>query len=290
MKSLLLFFLTTTSLIAAEQKPYRVYLKPGIILTKISDKKEVRTTKGIYANVLETSPTRREHFIVYDKTGKPAYMTNAENITDIANEIQLLPNVDANITYPAPMSHQSDDKIAFLDTNFNMHLESYILSAFNTIYPAEATSVIAPRFEVRTMYNSDLPVNFGIGFNYQNVNFKTTDDDDINFTIFSFGPQIERVIYTKEILAVTVVGGGEFAPIYKAVGNEFTEKYSALLFNIGVEGTWDTRFGKWSLGTHWRHHDLTLTETNRTDINPVPESISTNSIGIMAGYKYEWNL
>ena len=290
MKYLYFFFLTTTMLYAADQKPYRVYLRPGVILTKISDKKEFKTTEGIYANVLETSPTRRERFIVFDKLGKARYTTEAESITEIADEIQILPKVDANITYPAPLSHQSDDKFALIDTNFNLHLESYSMTAFNSLYESSPSSVIAPRVEVRTLYNSDLPVNFGIVFNYQNINFKSTDNGDVNFTIFSFGPQIERIIYTEEILSLSALLGGELAPVYQAVNGEFKEKYQAMLFDIGLEATWDTRFGKWSLGSHFRHHQLTLSETNRENINPVPESMTTNSIGVMAGYKYEWNL
>lgn len=290
MKKLLFFFLTATTLHAADQKPYRVFLKPGVILTKISDKKEFKTSKGIYAHVLETGPDRRERFIVFDKLGKARYTTEAKNITEIADEIQILPKLDASISYPAPMSHEGDDKFALLDTNFNLHLESYNMTAFNSIYESSTSSVIAPRVELRTLYNSDLPVNFGIVFNYQNINFKSTDNGDVNFTIFSFGPQIERIIYTEEILSISAVLGGEFAPVYQAVNGEFKEKYKAMLFDIGLESTWDTQFGKWSLGTHFRHHDLALSETNRENINPVPESITTNSIGVMAGYKYEWNL
>ena len=290
MKYFLLFILISTSLMADDRKPYRVYLKEGAILTKLSDKSKVKLTKGIFVNVLETSPTRREIFIVYDKNGKAAYQADAEAINEIADETRLLPDVDADIVYPAPVLHHSNDKVAFLDTNFNLHFDNFQTGIFKNIYESTSSSVIGPRYELRTLYKSDMPVNFGVSLNYQTLSFKDSSNENINFSILSFGPQIERTVYREELLALSVVGGGEFAPVYKATSGEFTEEYSAMLFNLGLEGTWDTRLGKFSLGTHFRYHDLTLSETNRPNINLVPESVTTSSIGVMAGYKYEWDL
>lgn len=291
MKYLVLFILLFAINLKAEvQKPYKVYLKPGAVLTKLSDKTEVILTKGIFVNVLETNPTRRDHYIVYDKKGKALYTTEAAEINEIAEDTRLLPKVSGNVTYPAPVFHHSDDQVAFLDTNFNLHLDNFQLGAFQNFYQATGSSVIGARYELRTLYNSDMPVNFGISLNYQALSFLDSENENINFSILSFGPQLERLLFKEELLSLSIVGGGEFAPIYKATSSEFTEEYKALLFNIGLEGTWNTRFGKWSLGTHFRYHDLTLSESSRTNISPVPESITTSSIGVMAGYKYEWDL
>lgn len=288
---LLIFFLFVAySLTAAERKPYRVYLKPGTLLTKISDRSQVETTRGIYAHVLETSPTRRELFIVYDKAGKPVYETSAQAINEIEQDIQILPKVDANVIYPAPATHHSDNKIAYFNTQFNLHLDILQTSSLDSIYGQNLSNATGPRYEVRSLYESDLPINFGLGLNYQSVSWTNEAEGNITLSILSFGPQLERVLYTEKNLSVSFLAGGEFAPIYKSASSEFNEKYRAMLFDLGVEALWATRFGQWSLGSHFRHHELTLTSTNRVTLDPVPESMTVNSIGAMVGYKYEWNL
>ena len=275
--------------LAEDLKPYRVYLKPGTTLTRLSDKKNFSIEKGIYAHVLETNPMRRDHFIVYNKAGKPVYETLSDGIVEIEKDIQILPNVDAEISYPPPSSLKANNKYAFLDTQFNVHLDRLQMSPLNSIYSQELDSAVGNRFEVRTLYTSELPVNFGLSLNYQTATWEN-DIDEVKLSILSFGPQIQRYIYQEEKLAISLHLGGEFAPIYRTSSGDSVERYKAILFDLGIEAMWQTDFGKWSLGSHYRRHDLTLTSSTRAGSNPVPEELIINSIGAMVGYKYEWDL
>lgn len=275
--------------LAEDLKPYRVYLKPGTTLTRLSDKKNFSIEKGIYAHVLETNPMRRDHFIVYNKAGKPVYEMLSDGIVEIEKDIQILPNVDAEISYPPPSTLKANNKYAFLDTQFNVHLDRLQMSPLNTIYSQELDSAVGNRFEVRTLYTSELPVNFGLSLNYQTATWEN-DIDEVKLSILSFGPQIQRYIYQEEKLAISLHLGGEFAPIYRTSSGDSVERYKAILFDLGIEAMWQTDFGKWSLGSHYRRHDLTLTSSTRTGSNPVPEELIINSIGAMVGYKYEWDL
>ncbi|MBC7712121.1 MAG: hypothetical protein H7177_02210 [Rhizobacter sp.] len=290
---LFLFFMLIFSVAAnavEKRKPYLVFLRPGTTLTRISDRKEVELTKGIYANVLETNPNRRDLFIVYNKAGKPLYETSALGIMEVANDLRILPNVDAEISYPAPTVSRTNDKMAFIDSQFNIHFDSLQTAALNPDISQNVSSAVGPRYELRTLYNSTIPVNFGLGVNYESIGWNNDQGDPTTLTIFSFGPQIERVVYNEDTISASVLFGAEFAPVYQSKSGDFTEKYKAMLFDIGVEGNWATQYGKWCAGIHYRHHDLTLTSTTRTNVGPVPEEISLNSIGVMLGYKYEWDL
>ena len=258
-------------------------------MKRISDKKDVVLDKGIYVNVLETNANRRELFLVYNKKGIPLYEIKAEGIVEIDQDIKLLPNVDAEISYPAHAKLAADDKVVFLNTHFNLHFDNLQTTPFNTIYNVDLTSVLGTRYEVRTLYVSRLPVNFGFGINFQNASW-SNEFDQIKLSIMSLGPQIEKQFYADDNMIVSVLAGAEFAPIYRTSSGDSVEKYKAMLFDLGAEATWETRFGKWSLGGHYRRHDLTLTESSRAGLNPVPEELIINSIGAMVGYKYEWNL
>lgn len=278
------------SVVAEEGKPYKVFLKSGSELTKIKDKKKVVIERGIYAFVLETSPTRREIFNVYDKEGKIQYQTLASSIVEIEDDIRVLPKANAEISYPAPTIEHGYNEKFYFDTQFNTHLDNVDISQLNGIYTqGSSSSTIGNRFELRTLYISELPVNFGLGLNYQRASWNN-EADDINLSILSLGPQIQHYIYEDKEKAVSLHLGAEYAPIYKTTSGESAEKYKAIVLDLGIESLWDTRFGKWSLGAHFRRHDLTLTSTTRANAIALPEEIIINTIGGMLGYKYEWEL
>lgn len=290
MKLILIFsFLFSAALSASEAKPYQVYLKPGTVLTRLSDKKEVTLPKGIYADVLETNPVRRDVFVVYDKNGKPAYATSSQGIVEIDKDIKILPNVNAEITYPPPSSLKSDNKEAYFDTQFNLHLDQLQMSAVNSIYSQELESAFSNRYELRTMYISELPINFGLGLNYQ-LAYWENDVDEVKLSALSFGPQLQRYLYAEDSMAISLLVSAEYAPLYRTSSGNSVENFKAMLFDIGTEIMWDTYFGKWSLGAHYRRHDLTLTSSTRPGVDAVPEELIINSIGAMVGYKYEWDL
>lgn len=278
-----------SNILAAELKPYKVYLKPGTVLTGLKDQKDVRITRGIYVFVLETNVLKRDHFIVYDKAGKPAFETTALGIVEIQKDIALLPDVDAEVIYPEPSVFRSNNKHAFFDTQFNMHFDNINASPFNTLYGTEFSSTLANRFELRTLYTSSLPVNFGLSLNYETASW-SSENGNMELSAISFGPHLQRYIYEKENVAVSILFGAEYSPNYKTTTSEFTDKYHATMLDLGAEVLWGTSFGKWSAGAHIRRHNLSLTSSSRTDFYPVPEDITINSIGAMLGYKYEWDL
>lgn len=284
-----LLFLVASSLSADTIKTFRAYLKPQSVLTRLSDKSNYTLTRGIYADVTPTSTTRTDYFIVYDKTGKALYEAPAEAVVEITADFELLPKLDAGITYPAPSVAKQSNQFAFFDTQFNLHLDRLQTSAFNEIYAQELEAAMANRWEIRTLYVSELPVNFGFSFNYQTATWEN-DLDEVKLSILSFGPQLERALYAHEQTVISIHLGAEYAPLYRTSSGDLTENYQAVLFDLGVEATWDTRFGKWSAGSHFRRHDLTLSSTDRTGVTLVPSEIIVNSIGAMVGYKYEWDL
>lgn len=278
-----------SNILAAELKPYKVYLKPGSILTDLQTHQEQQIPRGIYAYVLETNPLRRDHFIVYDKNMKAAFETTALGIVEIEKDITILPNIDARTIYPPPSVFRANNKNAFFDTQFNMHLENINATAFNSLYKTEFSSSLGKRFEFRTLFSSELPVNFGVALNYQTASW-SDKNSNMNFSAISFGPHLQHYIYEDEKRAFSLLMGCEFSPTYKTSTNEFTDKYSAVILDLGIEILWQADFGKLSAGAHFRRHDLKLNSTSRPNISPLPEDIIVNSIGAMLGYKYEWDL
>jgi hypothetical protein len=289
-----IIFIHSAVLFAQEQAPYRVYLKPGSVIESVKTKSFHKTDRGIYVFVTAIK-NNRSHFYVYDKNKKPVYVADANSIIEFEKDIQLLPNVDAETTYPAPSVMHAHNKYAFFDTQFNFHLDNMQSSKNYELPYALPTGIIAKRFELRTLYTSELPVNFGFTMNYQTATWEVENIETVNATlsILSFGPQIQRYVYEEDNMAISILLGGEYAPIYSVSTGELKDKYTGVLFNVGAEFLWKTDLGKWSLGAHYRRHDLTLQSSpmfQLEGIQTVPENIVINSIGGMLGYKYEWDL
>lgn len=274
-----------------DRKPYIVYLRPGTVLKNLKDQSEVQLPKGIYAHVLDLDPKRRDFFHVYNKEGVALYETTATGIHEMTEDIRLLPNVDASISYPPPSEYKADNSSATYSTLFNAHYDNLQTTELNLIYSDQLESVLAPRYELRTLYRgAKIPVDFGLGVNYQFTSW-SNDVNRVKLSILSFGPYFDHLFYANELLDLHAILGGEIAPIYRtSTGNE-SQNYKATLFDIGVEGSLKKFYGTWSLGAHYRRHNLTLDKVPSTaNTELYPKEIVINSIGVMLGYKYDWDL
>lgn len=289
MAILLVGIILSLSLQAAELAPYTVYLKQGKRLINLNDKSESILPKGIYAKVLELDPKRRDQFYVYDKSGKAIYITDAEGLVEIAEDIRLLPNVDAEKIYPPKSVFKTENKTALFDSQFSIHFDSLGLSSLNEIYNDEISSVLSNRYEARTLYASDLSFNFGVCLNYQSAYWKN-DVEEVKISILSFGPIFQYNIVRDDDLKIKALMSAETAPIYSGTTSNYTDKYSAILFDFGLESEWETPVGIVSLGGHYRHHELKLQKTTRQNIQLPPKEYGLNSFGATIGYKVEWNL
>ena len=277
------------SLQASEAKPYLVYIKPGSILTKISDKSEVKIDKGIYAKVLELSKTKREQFYIYDKEGDAKYIVDSINLVEVSDDIHILPDINAEKTFPVQSIFKTENKLANYHSQINLHFDNLKLSELNNIYNDQISNVLATRYEIRTLYVTNLLFDFGLGLNYQSAYWKN-DVEQVKLSILSLGPHFRYNAYTNNDFNLNIVGAGELAPIYQGRSTLYTDKYSAMLYDLGIESEWETFIGKLSIGSHFRHHSIALTESNRSDLQVTPSEFSLNSLGIMIGYKIEWEL
>lgn len=277
------------SSMAEVQKPYSVFLKAGTILTKLSDKSEVILSEGIYAKVLEKNFNKRDLFYVYDKNGVALFQVAALDLVEIIEDTKLLPSYDAQKIYPAKLDFKADNKFALLNSQLNVHIDSLAVSDLNDIYNDQIGNVVSFRYEARTFYISNLPLDFGLSLNYQSAYWKN-DIEQVKLSILSLGPQFRYRFKTFSDFNIFGIFGAEIAPIYNGSSDTHKDKYSASLFDLGIESEWHAPIGVFSLGSHFRHHRIALLESDRTNIQLLPKEFSLSSVGVMFGYKIEWDL
>ena len=286
---LLLFTFISLGLSAEEPKPYTAFIIAGAVLTKLSDKSQVILSEGLYVKVLEINPKRRDQFIVYDKSGVAKYQVGALDLVEVAEDYKILPVYEAKKVYPPKSDFKTENKFAKFDSQFNFHVDSLALASLNNIYNDQISSVISPRYEIRTLYVTELPLEMGFNLNYQSTYWKN-DIEEVKLSILSLGPQFKYKFNEIKNFKLAALLGAEIAPIYQGSAGALKDKYSAILYDLGVESEWHYPFGIFTLGSHYRLHRLALSETNRTDSEFLPKEYTVSSFGIMFGYKIEWEL
>ncbi len=289
MKWLWIVFIWISFSYADEAKPYRVYIKPGAILKKINEKKSFALPRGIYAFVLDRDFNRQEDLYVYDKKGNPLYEVDGNDIVEIESDIALLPNPKADTRYPIPSTFKAFNKHFYFDTQFNVHFDQISTNKFSELNTQENSRAVGNRFEIKTKALTLFPVDFGITVNYESSTW-SSEFEDVSLAILSFGPFIEKSIYEEDKFSVFLNFGAEVAPLYRTKSVNFKDDFQGLLVDLGADGLWDTEYGKWSLGAHYRYHDLTLLNGENKNSQVVPRNFIISTIGMMIGYKYEWNL
>lgn len=290
MKSIFTFlFLSTSSAFSNDLKPYTVYLKEGAILTSLEDQSVSTLSKGIYAQVLEINPKKRTLFNVYDKKGVARYQTSSIGVVEIEDDIKLLPGIDAEKIAPPKSVFQAENKISNIDSQFNIHFESFRLSSLNEIYKDEISAVFSQRYEARSFYRPEWPLRFGFSLNYQNAYWEN-NVESLRLTILSSGPHFQYSLFEDEYVQITSLAGVEIAPFYEGSSTLYTDTYSAVLYDIGLESVWKTEYGLFSFGSHFRLHNIVLTKSNRPNRELKPREYSLHTLGAMIGYKIEWNL
>jgi len=284
-----LFFFWICTAFADEAKPYRVYIKPGAILKKISDKHSYALPRGIYAFVLDRDYSRQENLFVYDKKGNPLYEVDGNDIVEIESDIALFPTSKADIRYPIPSTFKASNKQFYFDTQFNVHFDQISTSKLSELNDQNINSAIGNRFEIKTKLLTLFPVDFGITVNFESSTW-SSEIEDVSLAIFSFGPYIQKSLYEEDNFSFFLNIGAELAPIYETKSTNYKDKFQGVLLDLGADGLWDTQYGKWSLGVHYRHHDLTLLNGENKNTPLVPENFAISTIGLIIGYKYEWKL
>lgn len=275
---------------AQSDLPYPAYIKPGAILTRVSDNKSFVSDVGLFVKVKESHPTKRDLFYVYNKKGELIYTVQPQYITEISEDIRVYPKVNAEVIYPPRSELKSPDQFFNFNTQFNLHISSFDPNAFNSFYQPEDSSANLTRFEFRSIYVSEFPIHFGMTASFQYGTWLDTNSDKVKLKNFSIGPILEYGFYQRENLNVKAVLSGEFAPLYETSSINSKEKYSSLIFQIGTEANYQTVLGTFNFGINYRKQDLNINSSTASSSGVADEDISLGNIGITVGYILNWTL
>ena len=204
-------------------------------------------------------------------------------------DLNILPGINAEKIYPPKSTFKNQNPYARFDSQVSLHFDFIQVSNLNAIYKDQASTVPSARYEVRTLYTTDLPIEFGFSLNYQSA-YLINNSENIKLSILSMGPLFKYKCYSEDDVDIHFLVGAEISPLYQDISSQYTDSYSAVIFDLGLESEWNGPLGTIQFGSHLRHHNIALSNTNRPNVDLAPQEFSLNSLGIMIGYKIIWDL
>lgn len=267
--------------------PFQVYIKPQSKLSDLNFTEFVKTTKGIYANVIEKDHVARSEFWVLDKKGEKRYIVSSKDIVELKNDTDILPTELGNTTYPAKSLNFSYDHRINFESEFSLHFDNLNLSPLQNITNDQVQTIQAPRYQFSTNYIATIPVNIGLGISLQEAAWKNQDLLTNQLTIFTFGPNIKYRISDSDFYSVAAQFTFEYALNYQTATNSSKNTFSAYIWSLGLVNDFQTPLGIIQIGVDYRKHYVQLSNIN----NPsVTDEFNISSTGAFLGYKIGWNL
>jgi hypothetical protein len=286
-----IFFIISLSAIAkSERKLFLVFIKPNSTLVDLQTDQVFSNQKGFYANVLERNTERRDQFYVYNKSGKAEFLIDSHDIVDIENDIKLLTEERGNVIFPPPTQFKTTNKIFSFESEFNFNLDQVDLSSLNEFLQSDVNNITASRFKINTHLISVLPINAGINLNYQTSSWHDQNKINSRISILSTGPEFKFRMIERDTYRMSALISYEFCPIYSINSDQGTDKFSAFLWDLGLQNVVDTKLGNFNFGLDFRKHYLTFKNSTRAIPTIYSNEYSVTSLGISIGYKLDWEL
>jgi hypothetical protein len=271
------------------REPYLVYLLPGSKIELIEDQSVIYTSKGMYVYAMEVNLNYRKEFWIYSTKKEKKFITSAMNIKELFPEMRLLPFVPEDHGYEQKRIIRTDDKLAPFETNLALNFEQMSMNEMSPIYSTQSGSMTATRFEIRSLYQTEKPLQFGANFNFQNI-FWDNSSESIRLSLISVGPVFSYKLLEQENFSLSLLASAELAIMAKGSSAQNNEEFSSHAFDIGLSGDIPTEIGMLTLGTHIRRNYLLLNNTTRTNLTAPPNEYQLTSLGISLGYKFDWEL
>lgn len=267
--------------------PFRALLVKGTRLVDIKTGKVYFTTSNLYVLAQEeTNGSQVSYILNQEKIAK--YKTFTRNLKSIERDVTLYPDIDPNKTYADKPRYQSNDEILELESHFSFHVESMTNSFFANLYNGTETTSTANRFQVKTYYNSKLPVDFGLSLGYQEGLWNEIDNR-VKWTTGYFGPSLRWQFAKTGKFRFNAKVGVERSFQFKAIGANSQTTFSSLHYELELEAIYNSAIGPFLFG--WTLRNMTW-QLENTDgplvVNDNRDSILSTSF--FAGYRVDVDL
>lgn len=263
-------------------------LRENSSLHHLNNKNIIKNSKKMYVNAREVYYGGKWSYL-YDKDKEAKYKTLTKNLAFIEEVIKIRSTIAGNKIYPKKNRYNTVDKSIPLEMHLIYKSESTDFKSLNTLTTSELETARSNTVSIKTYFNSLLPIDLGLVFDYQS-GIAENDFDSITWTSASLGPTIKYDFYRYGDFIFNTQFAVKKSLFLNANSETSTANFSSLAWQIGIEAAYKTKFGSFSLGLENSYIKTSVKGELQDQASFSNTKESMNQSAITVGYQYTWIL
>ncbi|WP_372654788.1 hypothetical protein [Halobacteriovorax sp.] len=226
---------------------------------------------------------------IYDKKKNAKYRTLTKNLAFLEEVIKLRSTIAGNKIYPKKNKYHSVDRSIPVEMHFIYRSESTDFKTLNTLATDELETAKSNSLSIKSYFNSLLPIDLGLVFDYQS-GIVESESDSITWSSISIGPTIKYDFYSYGDLVFNTQFAVKKSLLFNATSEFSSASYSSLAWQLGVEAAYKTKYGSFSLGIENSFIKTSIKGElqNQASFSNSKETINQSALTV--GYQYTWIL
>lgn len=266
--------------------PFRALLLKGTRLVDVKTGKVYFTSSDLYVMAQEeTIGSQIAYILNQERVTK--YKTFTRNLRSIERDVTLYPEVDPNKNYLDKPKYHSTDQVLNFENHLTFHIETLSNQFFADTYNGTETSSTANRFQLKSYYNSQLPVDFGLSLGFQEGLWNEVNNQ-VRWSTGYFGPSLRWQFAKWGKLHFNTKIGVERSFRFKAIGPNSDTNFSSLLWEWELEGVYYSFMGPILVGWTLRNMTWTLEDTDSVT-GFVDNRGDVTSSSLFVGYRIDFD-
>ncbi len=224
------------------------------------------------------------------KDGSIKYKTYTKNLTSVQDIIKLRSTIPASKTYPMKTQNHTSDKALPLETHILFRNDTSNLSYVGQNLGYTDGNANSSTISLKLYYKSFLPIDFGLVMDYQYGVLNFEDSSESIWNAAYFGPTAKYTFYDRGSFALNTQIAVKKSFFFNASDNGQRISFSTLLWQVGLEALYKTKYGNLSLGyeNSFIRSSVNSELPGQAPIQPEKTTMTQNSFSI--GYQFTWNL
>jgi hypothetical protein len=264
-------------------------LQKGSKIINIKDDKVFFNDRKLYVNAREVYYGGRWSYLL-SKNGEIKFKTYTTNLTSVESVIKIRSKIPASKTYPPKTSNHTFDKVFPINSHFIYRTDTSNLNYVGQNLGYSEGNSNANTLSFKAYYESFLPIDFGIVFDYQFGILNFEDAEESNWNALYIGPTLRYTFIDRGSFAMNTQVAIKKSLLFNVNDNGENVHFSSLLWQIGLEAVYKTSIGNFSIGydSSFIRNSVKSELPNREPIQVEKETMNQNSISL--GYQFTWNL
>ncbi|PIK14750.1 hypothetical protein [Halobacteriovorax sp. JY17] len=268
-------------------KLYAVLMKQSPIY-EVNGEKVLKNKEKLFVSAREVFYGGKWSYI-YNKKNEIKYKTLTKNLAFIEEVIKIRSTIPGNKIYPKKSRYHIVDRTIPVEFHLLYRSETTDFKSLNTLASSKLEAAKSNSISLKGYFNSLLPIDFGMAFDYQSGKAES-DSESIIWKAISIGPTIKYDFFKTTNFNFNTQFAVKKSLSFNASSELGDAQLSSLAWIAGIEGVYKTNYGNLSLGFESSFIKTSIKGELQGQSSFSNEKESMNQNAFTVGYQYTWML